>query len=293
MRVLLTGGAGFVARHLEAELLSAGHEVWLSDCLSVGLPNYIKADLTEKDSVRDLVFSLRPDAIVHLGAVSHVMEAAGDVDRLERVNILGTRYLLEAFHALGLPSRDGVLPRFLFVSTAQVMHAELSPYALSKLEGEAIAGTFSAQGLAAAVVRPANHTGPGQSDRFVLPSFVKQAIQIKTGRRRRFSVGNLDSVRDITDVRDVVRAYRLILEKGRHNSVYVVASAMRFTVRELLAKVAGAIGVPDDHEVDAQLWRPPDEPPVFDMSCIRDLGWSARIPIDKTIEDIKNRMLHM
>ena len=286
MKVLLTGGAGFVARHLSAELVSAGHEVWLSDCLAAELPNYRMADLTDEREVGELVSCIRPEAIVHLGAISFVPDAARDGSLLERVNVGGTRNLLNAFAAAHLPHRPHDLPRFLFVSTAQVYMKSPSAYAVSKMSGEALTFHFCREGLDAVIARPANHTGPGQSERFVVPSFIRQAIDIKEGRRSCFTVGNLDSVRDFTDVRDVARAYRILLEKGVPTGVYAIGSPNRLPMRELLRKIARAVGVPEDYEVDASLWRPTDESLELDTRPIRELGWRPRFALDGTLSDM-------
>lgn len=291
MRVLVTGGAGFVARYLTAELSAAGYDVWRSDCVESDLPNYRKVDLADDAAVRELVASVRPEAVVHLGAISFVPDAAKNKNLLERVNVGGTQSLLEAMTALGLPRRPHDLPRFLFVSTAQVYLKNPSEYAVSKMSGEALVLHYRREGLDCAVARPANHTGPGQSEKFVVPSFIRQALDIKAGRRRRFSVGNLDSVRDFTDVRDVVRAYRLLLEKGESSAFYQIGSPERLTMRALLGKVAAAVGVPADYEVDETLWRPADESPVLDTTPLRELGWEPRVSIDEMIADMVEGML--
>jgi len=279
MKVLVTGGAGFVARHLAAELASGGNEVWLSDCLDVALPNYRRADLADEADVRGLVAEVRPEAVVHLGAISFVPDAAKDPSLLERVNVGGTRNLLEALLAVDMP-------RFLFASTAQVCLKNPSAYAESKMAGEGLVLHAFREGGDAFVARPANHTGPGQSDRFVVPSFIRQAREIKSGRRRCFTVGNLDSVRDFTDVRDVARAYRIMLERAKPGEVYAIGSPVRLSMRELLGKVADAVGVPCDYEVDASLWRPADASPELDTSAIRELGWQPQFTLDDTLADM-------
>lgn len=286
MTALITGGAGFVASYLAAELSAAGYEVWRSDRVDADLPNYRKVDLTDDAAVHELVRSVRPEAVVHLGAISFVPDAAKNKNLLERVNVGGTQSLLKAMMAIDLPRRPRDLPRFLFVSTAQVYLKNLSEYAVSKMSGEALVLHYRREGLDCAVARPANHTGPGQSEKFVVPSFIRQALDIKAGRRRRFSVGNLDSVRDFTDVRDVVRAYRLLLEKGESSTFYQIGSPERLTMRALLGKVAEAVGVPADYEVDQTLWRPEDESPVLDTTPLRELGWDVRFPLDRTIADM-------
>ena len=286
MKVLITGGAGFVARHLLVELASAGNEVWLSDRLDADLPNYRKADLTNADSIFRLVDEVRPDAIVHLGAISFVPDAAKAPAFLKRVNEDGTQNLLKAFVEMKPPRRLGDMPQFLFVSTAQVYMKQPSAYAMSKMSGEALVFHYCHEGVDGVIARPANHTGPGQSEKFVVPSFIRQALDIRAGRRRCFMVGNLDSVRDFTDVRDVVRAYRILLEKGRCTGVYSIGAPEHLSMRELLVKVAKIVGVPADYEVDPALWRPSDTSPVLDTEAIRKLGWEPRFTLDDTLMDM-------
>ena len=242
--------------------------------------------MTDEGAIISLVEELRPDAIVHLGAVSFVPDAARDRAFLERVNVGGTRNVLNALVAAGLPRRPGDLPKFLFVSTAQVYMKKPSEYAVSKMSGEALVFHYCHEGVDGVIARPANHTGPGQSEKFVVPSFIRQALEIKAGRRRCFTVGNLDSVRDFTDVRDVARAYRLLLEKGSATGVYPIGSTNRMTMRELLAKVANICGVPMDYEVDSALWRPTDASPVLDTCSICGLGWHPKFTLDTTLTDM-------
>ena len=284
MRVLVTGGAGFVAGYLAAELASAGHEVWLTDCKDAKLPNYRQVDLTDEVGVRELVAAVNPDAIAHFGAISFVPDAASDENNLERVNVGGTRNLLKALLAASRQGRANKPPRLLFSSTAQVYMKNLSAYAMSKVAGEALVLQYCREG--GVIARPANHTGPGQSEKFVVPSFIRQALEIKAGWRPCFTVGNLESIRDFTDVRDVASAYRLLLEKGKATSVYAISSANHLSMRDLLVKIAEAIGVPDVYEVDMSLWRPSDASKMLDTAPIQSLGWQARFSLDDTISDM-------
>lgn len=280
MKVLVTGGAGFVARHLCTELATAGHEVVLSDILNVPLPNYIKSDLTDRTAILDLVAATQPDAVVHLGAISFVPDAEKNPEKLRQINLGGTENLIEGVRRF--------IPRakFLFASTALVLGGELTPYAAMKLAAEGVVAQFGWEGYSAIIARPANHTGPGQSDKFVVPSFVKQALDIKAGRLSHFTVGNLDSIRDFTDVRDVVRAYRMLLESKDANGAYSICSDCRMRIGQLLEIIASIIGVEPVFKVDEKLWRPTDVAQVIDTTRIKALGWRPEIPIEKTIRDM-------
>ena len=280
MKILITGGAGFVAGYLAAEMTSSCYDVWLSDCVDSDRQNYIKADLTDFQDVRELVSSVKPDALIHLGAISFVPDADKDKNLLQRVNVDGTENILSAVLSV-VPQA-----KFLFVSTAQVLMEHTSPYAMSKLAGERLLLDYCTKGLNGMIARPANHTGPGQGTKFVVPAFIKQALEIKKGLRKNFTVGNLDSIRDFTDVRDIVRAYRIILEKGKSSEIYQIGSPVRMPMRELLFHIARLAGVPACYEQDSSLWRPTDESLLLDTTSIESLGWSATIPLSQTISDM-------
>lgn len=276
MKVLVTGGAGFVAAHLKTELEGSGHTVELTDVR--GAPHL--ADLTDAAAVADVFGRVRPDACVHLGAISFVPEAARDKNLLYRVNVEGTVHVLEAIRT--------VVPRarLLFASTAQVMNTPSSAYADMKLAAEKEVARYVAAGLDGVIVRAANHTGPGQLPKFVVASFVKQALDIRRGLADRFVVGNLEAVRDFTDVRDVVRAYRLLLERGEAGRSYTIGSNVRMTMGELLAQIQRLAGVSARVETSPALWRPADASPVLDVSGVEALGWRPEIPLVQTVRDM-------
>lgn len=280
MRVLITGGAGFVAGHLRAELESVGHEVVLSDILHADMPNFIQADLTDRSAMLDLVDSTKPDAIVHLGAISFVPDAEKSPERLKQINLGGTESLLEGV------KRSVPNAKFLFASTALVLGGELTPYAAMKLAAEGVVAQFGWEGYSAIIARPANHTGPGQSEKFVVPAFVRQALNIKSGKQDHFIVGNLDSIRDFTDVRDVVRAYRILLENHEAKGAYSICSDCRMRIGQLLETIASVVGVKPTFNVDEKLWRPTDVAQVIDTTRIKALGWRPEISIEQTIRDM-------
>lgn len=280
MTALVTGGAGFVASHLVAELERASWNVVRTDVVNGGDSSIRIADLTDASSMRSLVAEIKPDAVIHLGAISFVPDAARDSSLLERVNVGGTRNLLDAVES------EVPRARFLFVSTAHVLNVPLSDYAKSKLVAEKLVCDSVARGLHAVIARPANHTGPGQSPKFVVPSFVKQAKEIKSGVRSRFTVGNLESIRDFTDVRDVVRAYRILLECGEAGCVYNICSDCRMKIGCLLEMIASAAGVGLDYDMDEKLWRPTDVSSVIDTAKIKALGWKPVVALEKTVRDM-------
>ena len=178
------------------------------------------------------------------------------------------------------------LREVIFVSTSHVLNDPLSDYAKSKLAAEKKVCHSADKGLRAVIARPANHTDPGQSSTFIVPSFIRQAKEIKTGMCSRFTVGNLESVRDFSDVIDIVRAYRILLECGECKCGYNIYSFCRMKTGDLLDVIASVAGVDMDYDVDEKLWRPVDLSPVFDTRKIKSIGWMPETPIEQTIRDI-------
>lgn len=299
MRILLTGAAGFVAPFVARELESRGHEVFATDVTTSakGLAAYEQCDICSKESVAALVAKVSPDACVHLAGISFVPDAAKDPGRLYAVNIGGTLNLLDAFAAKARGAR------FLFVSTAQAYGCTfdpedapvtedaplypLSPYAISKAAGEAATRAYGLyKGLETLVVRPSNHTGPGQTAKFVVPSFIAQAKEILRGERREFVTGNLESGRDFSDVRDIARAYAIILEKGVNGATYNACSRTRVRIGELLEEIKRLSGADAPVAVDQKLFRPTDYSRLLDTSRLRALGWKPAYTLADTLRDM-------
>lgn len=305
LRVLVTGAAGFAGRHLVRELLSAGHAVATTDAApaaaaaAAGLPGYTPADLRDAAALRALVRAARPDAAVHLAAISFVPDAAKDPALLDAVNVGGPLNLAKALLS------EAPAARLLFVSSAQVygpaapagapplgedapLHPA-TPYARSKTEAERELARLAAdRGLRLLVARPANHTGPGQSPKFVAPAFARQALAAARGQLREIRVGNLESVRDFSDVRDVARAYRLLLERGGDGDTFNISSGALLRVGDLLSRLlalAGAGGTPVAE--DPALWRPADAVPALSTARLRArTGWEPAFSIDRTLRDL-------
>lgn len=284
MKILVTGGAGFVARHLSRELTRNGNEAVLTDVVDARLADFHRADLTDRAAITNLIRQVQPEAIVHLGAISFVPDAAKDPGLLERVNVGGTRNLLEALQ--NAPQRERRNPAFLFVSTAQVNHNPQSAYAKSKFDAETVVLEYAKKGIRVVIARPSNHTGPGQSSKFVVPSFIRQALDIKAGRRAKFSVGNLNSIRDFTDVRDVVTAYRILLTHSEPGNIYYIGSNNLITIGQLLKQIAETVGISPESETDSALWRPTDASEILNISPLVRLGWAPSIPLEQTLRDM-------
>jgi GDP-4-dehydro-6-deoxy-D-mannose reductase len=299
-RILITGGTGFVGTHL-IEFLKpvSSHIVVLASRMSfVPQPGveYIDADIRDLGGVRTVVQEVKPNEIYHLAAVSAVGDSWLKPRFTYEVNAVGAYNLFEA--AMGLPSR----PRILNVSTSQVyapsseMLTEESrvapdnPYAASKAMAELLTVQYrriTDGGIVTA--RPFNHTGPGQTTNFVLPAIAKQFAEIELGvRPPRLEMGNVGVQRDFTDVRDVVRAYRILLERGRVGEAYNVCSGKPVDLAEVIKVFEDVTGLKVTIETQSSKVRPNETKRVCgNPKKIRDeTGWSAQIPLRKTIEDL-------
>ncbi|MDZ4672967.1 MAG: GDP-mannose 4,6-dehydratase [Gemmatimonadota bacterium] len=312
-RLLVTGSDGFVGRWLVREALRQGWDVtaaigpggalpgtWLTAVESPQVET-ISADITaEADRVR--LAAVDADAVVHLAAVSSGAAARRDPEGAMRVNAIATTYLLEALGAVGRK------PRFLFVSTGEVYGAghtspisedaalaPISPYAASKFAAEpAVFGMAEVSGLAAVVARPFPHSGPGQSTAFVLPAFAARLREAKRLGQPSVSVGNLDVVRDFLDVRDVVRAYLLLLSHGVPGECYNVASGVGHHLGDCFRRLAAMAGVDAAPVEDASLVRPADIPVLIgDAAKLRAAtGWQPAIDFEQTLQDLLDAQAH-
>lgn len=284
MRALVTGADGFVGRHLVPRLAAAGFEVRASD---------LELDVADAAAVSAVVRELEPGLIVHLAAISSVPDAARDPGLTYRVNFLGTRSVLEAAarHA------DGA--RVLLVSSADAYGsttpggapfdeaAPLRPgssYARTKAAADLLGGAYAARGLDVMRIRSFNHTGPGQTASFVLPSFAKQAVEIAAGRREpRLRVGNLDSARDFLDVQDVVEAYLRLADRQTPAGIYNVASGHSVRIGDALESILRIAGATAEIEVDPERFRPTDFA-VGDAARLHEAtGWEPRIAFEDTL----------
>ena len=286
-KLLLTGTNGFVGQHVRAAL----------PCMP--LPDGL--DLRDRAALTAAVAAIRPDAVLHLAAQSFVPAAFENPRETFDINFTGTLNLLEALQAAEFRGR------MLFVGSGdtygQVPEAALpvredhplrprNPYAVSKVAAEALCYQWSqTSGFEIVMVRPFNHIGPGQSPRFVLADFARQVMEIRLGRRAPvLQVGDIDVTRDFTDVRDVVRAYGLLLEGGRNGEVYNVCSGREYRIRDLLQQLLALAGVDATIEQDpARLRRAEQRRMVASFAALqRDTGWQPAIPMEQSLQDLLN-----
>ena len=310
MRVLVTGADGFAGRHLVIALLSRGHQVraavrpdGAAAALPAGVP-VVSLELTDGSSV-DAALAEPCDAIAHLAALASNAEARRDPGAAWVVNAAGTARVAEA--AARLRDSGAADPRLLVVSSGEVYGEATrpltesdeprpqSPYAASKVGAEVAALEVGRRtGLGVIVARPFTHTGPGQRSVFFVPAMLDRLREAKASGRDSVRVGNLTPVRDLTDVRDVVRAYVLLLEEGEPGATYNVSRGDGVALTDLFDRMAAAVGVDVTPEPDPALMRRADLPYLVGDSTKlrRTTGWSPSIDLDQTLADMLDAETH-
>ncbi|MDA8295052.1 MAG: GDP-mannose 4,6-dehydratase [Actinomycetota bacterium] len=287
MRALLTGASGFVGGWLREYLETQGDEV-------VALAESI--DIRDAAAVATALGEQEPEAVYHLAALTHVGRSWDEPAETFSVNAMGTLNVLEAARRVAEP------PVVLLVSSAEVYGSvgdapvredaplrPVSPYAASKVAAEYL-GVQAVLGRSLRVVRarPFNHVGPGQAPNFVVSALARRIALAELGGGGVVAVGNLEPRRDITDVRDVVRAYRLLVERGAPGEAYNVASGRTVTIAEVLDELVGLAKCPIEVVQDPALVRPV-EVPVLSGDATRlaeRTGWRAEIPLGQTLGDV-------
>lgn len=289
MRALVTGSRGFVGTWLTSYLEDGGDDV-------VGIDR--ETDVTDAEAVRGALEQADPDAIYHLAALTHVGRSWSDPADVFRVNALGTLAVLEAARNLR-PA-----PTVLLVSSAEVYGtvaadclpvdedtrlAPVTPYAASKVAAEYLGvQAHLAHGLRVVRVRPFNHVGPGQSSSFVVSALAERIVKAQVAGSTSIAIGNLSPRRDLTDVRDVVRAYRLLVERGTPGEVYNVCSGHDVAISEVARRLLALAGAELELVTDPSLARPVDVP-VLRGDATRlstATGWAPSIDLDDTLRDV-------
>jgi GDP-4-dehydro-6-deoxy-D-mannose reductase len=292
MRALVTGASGFVGRHLVAHLRAAGDDVTVLDHMGAD-----PVDVTDAGAVRRALAAHQPDAVYHLAAVSHVGGSWDAPGRVFRVNAEGTLHILHACADTGVArvlvvgSADeyGTVDQRDLPLDEEAPLRPLTPYGVSKVAADFLAlRAFLGEGLPTLRVRAFNHTGPGQSSSFVVPGLAQRITSAERDGRSEIGVGALDTVRDFTDVRDVVRAYRLLVERGTPGEAYNVCSGRGFSVSEIAGLLIALSDRPLHVVVDPALVRPVEVPRlVGDPTKLRAAtSWEPLIPFERTLADV-------
>jgi GDP-4-dehydro-6-deoxy-D-mannose reductase len=304
-RVFITGATGFVGRHLMALLLPHENIVYGTAYPQPPRPeekSIFHLDLRSERDIFEAVRQAQPQWVFHLAAVSNVGTSWTKKRETLETNLMGTFHLFEALkkfapeaRVLFVSSSDiygfspGVKPAPSVFAEDAPFHLS-SPYALTKFSGELMAGFYSQwEGLDIVIVRPFPHTGPGQSSDFVCSDWARQVIQIERGRQEPvIRVGNLEVQRDFTDVRDAVRAYILLLRKGRKGEVYNVCRGRGIVLREILEILISHASKDVRVEQDPEKLRKVDIPCLIgDNRKIKaETGWEPQVPLEKTLAEL-------
>ena len=299
-RVLIFGAGGFVGSYLCKEFLNNGYKVSGTDKgEGSALPSevdFYRTDLMQANEVEKLIGQIQPDIIVNLAAISSVGASWNLPQTTMAINVIGALNIMEAAR------KSEQKPRILFVGSSEEYvisenpldeNTQLNannPYGISKVTQEQFAKLYREQyGLKIYCVRPFNHTGIGQRDSFVLPSFCKQVAEIdKSGKDGKIQVGNLKVKRDFSHVKDVVRAYRMIVESDNCNQIYNVGSGNAYSLEDMLTYIIGLSNQHIEIEVDQNRIRPTDQPVICcDRSLIgKELGWEPQYNVYDALKEM-------
>lgn len=287
MRAFLTGSSGFVGHWLERHLAESGDSV---DALVEGV------DVRDAAAVADAVAAAEPEVVYHLAGLAHVGRSWDAPQETTAVNVLGSLNVLEAARRCVNP------PAVVLVSSAEVYGSgdgrpldesaelrPLSPYAASKVAAEFL-GVQAALGrkLRVVRVRPFNHVGPGQAPEFVVSALARRIVLAELAGGGEVRVGNLTPRRDLTDVRDVVRAYRLLAERGEAGEAYNVCSGRTVEIAEIVDQLCALAKAEVRVVEDPALVRPVEVPVLAgDCTRLRRLtGWEPEIPLETTLAEV-------
>lgn len=302
-RILITGANGFVGKHAVREFRNHGYEVFegLGPSGTPATAHQVPFNLLHYEIIRFLVDQLKPDCCLHLAGQAHIPFCREDPVTANDLNVTGTVRLLEAFRR---HKPDG---RILVVTSAEVygqvpsghLVLETDPltpttlYGITKQAADEAALAFADQlDLSVMTARPWNHIGPGQHPRFVAAAFARQFAEFTRGAPAQMRVGNLDSQRDFTDVRDIVRGYRLLMEHGKSGEAYNLSSSNLRPVRALIEGFSACTGIVPKTEVNPDLYRPTDASPCLSIEKIRTAcGWVPEIPLEQSLRDILDEHL--
>lgn len=313
-RALITGASGFVGQWLCRALLAEGWDVvgagvgtQPSDRILTNderrAVRWMLADIRNQDDVARAFATTRPDAVFHLAGVTFVPDAQGDPMLAHEINVLGAARVI---HEVRTRRRAGEIdPVVLVIGSAEQygvgevgrLHVETDPqapvtvYAASKAAQEIIAlEAARSEGVRVIGTRSFNHSGAGQAEHFLLPALVRRARAIRAGGEPCLKIGNVETVRDFLHVRDVVRAYLLLIERGVPGEVYNVSSGIPQRVSDLASRVLAAVGANAELVVDPALTRRVEVPwLVGDSTKLRDAtGWTPALSCDDIISDLIN-----
>jgi GDP-4-dehydro-6-deoxy-D-mannose reductase len=293
VKAVVTGSGGFVGRELVRHLRASGDEVTELDRAS-------GADVTDPQAMRAAITGARPDAVYHLAAVSHVGASWSAPLAAFRVNAEGALNVLRACTEAGVErvlvvgssEEYGAVREEDLPLTEEAPLRPLTPYGASKVAAGYLAlQAHLADGLGVVRTRSFSHTGPSQSDRFVIPALARRIAQAEREGRKEVPVGNLEPVRDFSDVADVVRAYRLLVEQGEPGEVYNVCSGVGRSVAEVAEHLLRLARHPIELVPDPELLRPVEVPRLVGSNhrLRKATGWEPEVPLEETLARVLER----
>lgn len=305
-RILLIGGSGFVGKHLLREIQTQMPEAFqvtklptetISDSDLSGA-KVVDLDILSEIDTKKCIREFEPDYIFHLAAQSSVGLSFQKPELTIQINLIGLLHILEAVREF-VPSCRllliGSSEQYGIVSSSQMpIHEDVpvspvSPYAVSKMAAEALAQTYKkSYGIQPIMVRAFNHIGPGQAAGFVVSDFARQIARIEHGLQESvIRVGNLSAKRDFTDVRDIVRAYRILMLQGKTGEVYNIGSGKSRSVQSVLDILLSFSQKAIRVEIDKEKMRPAEIPYIqADTKKIQeDTGWMPEITIEASLQD--------
>ena len=305
MRIFITGATGFAGSHLVDSLLAQEHEVFALTHPATShqtLPDHprlhsIAGDLLDLDSLKTAVRQAQPDTVYHLAGQAYPARSWQNPALTIAINTGGTANLLEAVIAYGRPRVVVVTSAEIYgyVSeddlplTEETWPQPRHPYGVSKYAAAQLTAVYAQRyDLPVVEARPFNHIGPRQALGFVAPDFASQLAAIKLGQKPAvISVGNLDARRDFTDVRDVIRAYQLLAEKGTPGQGYLICSGQAVSIHYLLNALIDAAGITVEVAYDPERMRPSDTPCLYGSHAklSRDVGWKPEIHLRQSLND--------
>ena len=301
--VLVTGAAGFAGSYVVQALgRPEGVTGWTHHAAPPGeialLASWERVDLVNQSEVQSAIARLKPSAVIHCAGAPNVAHSWRDTLTPLSANVLATHHLFDALRRTGMPCRVVVVgsaevyARSSAALTEQSPVAPSNPYGFSKLAQEQLAFRAAREdGIDVIVTRSFNHIGPRQSAAFAAPNMARQIAMIEAGTAEPvIKTGNLEAQRDLTDVRDVARAYVALLDYGASSTAYNVASGTARTMRSVLDALVSRARVQVRVETDAALMRPVDKPVVIgDATRLRQAtGWRPEVPFEQTLDDLLN-----
>ena len=301
MKALITGVDGFVGKYLSEYLLKQKYEVYgttISEKYKNEKIKIYKMNLLDEKEVNKVIKMIKPDKIFHLAGQSAVGLSWEKPVLTVNINVNGTLNLLEAVRNYSKDSKilivgssdqyGPIKPEECPIKESKIQNPQ-SPYGVSKKAQEEMCKLYvNDYHTNIIMVRAFNHIGAGQSTNFVVADFASKIAQIEKGSEPVLKVGNLESFRDFTDVRDIVRGYSLLLEKGKIGEIYNIGSGKEVKVSEILKKLVSMSKKEIKIEIDPNKFRPVDVPLVVcDNSKIKkDTGWETEFLINDTLEEV-------